>query len=58
MKKQCALSTEANQIYIPGKDHTMPASEPEWRAIHTFFGKYMPRRNIELENMSDVYLVN
>lgn len=58
VERQCASSAEISHIFITNKDHTMPASEREWRLIHTFFGKNMPRRNIELENMSDVYLVN
>ncbi|KAL7311861.1 hypothetical protein PS15m_009575 [Mucor circinelloides] len=58
VERQCAASAEVSQIFITNKDHTMPSSEREWRLIHTFFGKNMPRRNIELENMSDVYLVN
>lgn len=33
----------------------MPASQQEWRSIHAFFAKYMPRRNLQLENMADVY---
>ncbi|KAI7907607.1 Alpha/Beta hydrolase protein [Cokeromyces recurvatus] len=58
IKNKCSPSAEVSQVFIENKDHTMPTSEKEWRIIHTFFGKNMPRRNIELENMSDVYLVN
>lgn len=58
VERQCSSSADVSQIFITNKDHTMPSSEREWRLIHTFFGKNMPRRNIELENMSDVYLVN
>ncbi|KAI9474052.1 MAG: Phospholipase/Carboxylesterase-domain-containing protein [Benjaminiella poitrasii] len=58
IKNQCSSSAEISQVFIKNKDHVMPASQEEWRIIHTFFGKNLPRRNIELENMSDVYLVN
>ncbi|CEG73761.1 hypothetical protein RMATCC62417_09080 [Rhizopus microsporus] len=58
IKKLCSSSAEVSQAFIPNKGHTMPSTEQEWRLIHTFFGKNMPRRNIELENMSGVYLVN
>ncbi|KAI7875729.1 Alpha/Beta hydrolase protein [Mucor mucedo] len=57
IERQCGSTAETSQIFITNKDHTMPSSEREWRLIHTFFGKNMSRRNIELENMSDVYLV-
>ncbi|GAA5802498.1 hypothetical protein HPULCUR_007963 [Helicostylum pulchrum] len=57
IERQCASSAEISHIFISNKNHTMPSSEREWRLIHTFFGKNMSRRNIELENMSDVYLV-
>ncbi|KAI8888385.1 alpha/beta-hydrolase [Backusella circina FSU 941] len=58
IERQCASSASLEQIFISNKGHTMPAGEREWRLIHTFFGKNMPRRNMQLENMSDVYLVN
>lgn len=57
IERQCASTAELSHTFITNKNHTMPASEREWRLIHTFFGKNMSRRNIELENMSDVYLV-
>ncbi|KAI9280524.1 Alpha/Beta hydrolase protein [Sporodiniella umbellata] len=58
IKNYCASSVELTQSFIPNKGHIMPNSEKEWRLIHSFFGKNMPRRNIELENMADVYQVN
>ncbi|KAI8979204.1 hypothetical protein BDF20DRAFT_868208 [Mycotypha africana] len=58
VEKFCKPSAKVSQVFITNKDHIMPKSESEWRVIHTFFGKYMPRRNLQLENMSDVYLVD
>ncbi|KAL0077520.1 Alpha/Beta hydrolase protein [Phycomyces blakesleeanus] len=58
IQRFCSPSAETSQIFITNKDHTMAHSEGEWRVIHTFFSKYLARRNIQLENMSDVYLVN
>ncbi|CAO3681437.1 unnamed protein product [Rhizopus stolonifer] len=58
IKNFCASSAEVSQTFIQNKTHAMPNSEKEWRLVHTFFGKNMSRRNIELENMADVYQVN
>ncbi|KAJ2955377.1 hypothetical protein NQZ79_g8613 [Umbelopsis isabellina] len=58
IKKYCDPSAKVSHFFVPGKDHTMPKSQLEWRAIHTFFSINLARRNIELENMSDVYLVS
>ncbi|KAG2173282.1 hypothetical protein INT43_004656 [Umbelopsis isabellina] len=58
IKKYCDPSAKVSHFFVPGKDHAMPKSQLEWRAIHTFFSINLARRNIELENMSDVYLVS
>ncbi|KAI9306528.1 Phospholipase/Carboxylesterase-domain-containing protein [Cunninghamella echinulata] len=59
--KNACTSTNNNsdrlqQIFIPNKsEHSMPSNQSEWRYIHAFFAKHMPRRNLRLEKMSDVY---
>jgi hypothetical protein len=58
IKKYCDASAKISHFFVPGKDHSMPKSQLEWRAIHTYFSINLSRRNIELENMSDVYLVS
>ncbi|KAH8553205.1 Alpha/Beta hydrolase protein [Umbelopsis sp. PMI_123] len=58
IKKYCDDSAKVSHFFVSGKDHSMPKSQLEWRAIHTFFSINLARRNIELENMSDVYLVS
>ncbi|KAG0164417.1 hypothetical protein DFQ28_010355 [Apophysomyces sp. BC1034] len=58
IKRFCASTAQTSQVFITNKGHSMPNGEGEWRVIHTFFSDYMPRRNLALENMSDVYLVN
>ncbi|KAI8368232.1 Alpha/Beta hydrolase protein [Radiomyces spectabilis] len=58
VQRLCSSSAQTSQVFIKNKGHTMPSSEGEWRVIHTFFSDHMARRNIQLENMSDVYLVN
>ncbi|ORY93081.1 Alpha/Beta hydrolase protein [Syncephalastrum racemosum] len=57
VQKMCSSTAITSQVFIPGKDHAMPASKQEWQTIHTFFAERMPRRNLELENMADVYIV-
>lgn len=58
VQKMCSSTAITSHVFIPGKDHTMPSSKQEWQTIHAFFAERMPRRNLELENMADVYLVN
>lgn len=58
VKKMCSSNAITSQVFISNKEHTMPSSQAEWRVIHTFFAEHMPRRNLELENMADVYLVS
>ncbi|KAI7863418.1 Alpha/Beta hydrolase protein [Spinellus fusiger] len=57
IQQACSPSAITSQVFITNKDHTMPQGEGEWRIIHSYFSKYMARRNIELESMADVYLV-
>ncbi|KAI8140014.1 Alpha/Beta hydrolase protein [Fennellomyces sp. T-0311] len=58
IQRLCSANALTSQVFISNKDHTMANSPGEWRVIHTFFAERMPRRNLQLENMSDVYLVN
>ncbi|KAI8078910.1 Alpha/Beta hydrolase protein [Halteromyces radiatus] len=58
IKQRCASTAQIKQLFISGKGHHMPTTEQEWRSIHSFFASYMPRRNLELENMADVYEIN
>ncbi|KAI9276700.1 Alpha/Beta hydrolase protein [Phascolomyces articulosus] len=58
IQRLCSPDALSTQVFISNKDHTMANSPAEWRIIHTFFAERMPRRNLQLENMSDVYLVN
>jgi len=37
IKKYCDPSAKVSHFFVPGKDHSMPKSELEWRAIHTYF---------------------
>ncbi|KAI9492336.1 Alpha/Beta hydrolase protein [Zychaea mexicana] len=58
IQRLCSADALTSQIFISNKDHSMANSAAEWRILHTFFAERMPRRNLQLENMSDVYLVN
>ncbi|CAO3600998.1 unnamed protein product [Absidia cylindrospora] len=55
VKQFCTSSAQTQQLFFAGKGHSMPATQEEWRAIHAFFASQMPRRNLQLENMADVY---
>ncbi|KAG2218779.1 hypothetical protein INT45_000316 [Circinella minor] len=58
IQRLCSPDAITSQVFISNKDHTMANSSAEWRIIHTFFAERMPRRNLQLESMSDIYLVN
>ncbi|KAI8329145.1 Alpha/Beta hydrolase protein [Chlamydoabsidia padenii] len=57
VKESCSSKANIEHLFFAGKGHSMPVSQSEWRSIHSFFANQMPRRNLQLENMSDVYEV-
>ncbi|ORY05874.1 alpha/beta-hydrolase [Basidiobolus meristosporus CBS 931.73] len=44
-------------ITVPNKGHAMPSGPREWQPIMSFFAQHLSRRQVELENMAELYEV-